>query len=188
MAFFDLLCSGRDDGRNGEVEHLDGDAARPAVTGCATTARIPRTKPVTDPKTAASSPTGTPVAPEAAGMLRHGADDGQLIARKHDKVIQVRFTNPGAMGPRAMGWKPKPMDLKSKTITPLDRKIGAPDTAHDAAVGLFEPKLPNAARCPTRNGTRSWNNSTSARPSGMVPSASTSASSSTRASSPIATE
>ena len=107
-----------------------------------TTARIPRVKPVSDQPTAMRAPSGTPVTPEAAGMLRDAGFDAQMVARQHDVQIQVRFTNPDAMVPRAMGAIPKPMQIKPKTIKPIDREIGAPEGALDASPGLFEPRLP----------------------------------------------
>jgi len=143
MAFFDLLSQAALMGAmmKWNVSMATGKGLPGGVVP-RTTGRIPRTTRVADPKVAAKSPTGTPVAPEAAGMLRHAARDAQLTMRKHDAVAQVRFTNPEALGPRAMGWKPKPPDIKSQTITPIDREIGAPDGALDAAAGLFEPRMP----------------------------------------------
>jgi len=134
MAFWDIVTQGALMGASIKWNHST-ITARP-------TARIPRTQPIRDTQTAAGAPTGTVVAPEAAGMLRAAGLDAQLIARKHDVAIQVRFTNPDAMIPRATGAAPKPMALKSKTLKPIDREIGAPANAQDGAVGLFEPKLP----------------------------------------------
>ena len=108
-----------------------------------TTARIPRVKPVTDQPTAMNAPTGTPVTPEAAGMLRQAGFDAQVVVRAREVQVQVRLTSPDAMVPRAQGALPKSQDLKPKTIRDIDRQIGAPDGAVNGSPGLFEPRLPS---------------------------------------------
>ncbi len=143
MAFFDLLSQAALMGAMMKWNtSMATGTGLPTGIVPRTTGRIPRQKPLTDTATAKSAPSGTPVAPEAAGMLRHGARDGQLVALKNDAAIQVRFTSPDAMPLRAQGFTPKSPLVKSKTIKEIDRQIGAPDAAQNGAAGFFEPKLP----------------------------------------------
>lgn len=75
------------------------------------------------------------------GMPTENARKFQQVAAEQDLVIDVRATNPHAVGWLREGALPKPEAVKAKTIDDLDVRLGAA-RRHRGLVGYFRPALP----------------------------------------------
>lgn len=72
------------------------------------------------------------------GIPEQNQDKIQTYADQHDLVIDVRPTNPDAVGHLQDGAMPKPMAVKDKTVNDADIALGAPAEAK-GLVGRFAP-------------------------------------------------
>jgi hypothetical protein len=105
--------------------------------------RIPREKRLPADADATRAPVGTVIEPNRVGMLDAAAIQVQLVARKHNVIIEVRPTGLESVELRKRGGQPKPPEIKSKTAKAIDYELGLPRDAELGAATMFEPKLPN---------------------------------------------
>jgi len=80
-----------------------------------------------------------------SGISLKAAISLDKIATKYNVAIDMRPTNKGALKLIEEGFTPKPETIKSKSITHLDRQIGAPPNAKIGEIAHFEPTPPNEA-------------------------------------------
>lgn len=82
------------------------------------------------------------------GYSGHQIDDMARLAREENVIIGARSTNVDSMRHIRDGRAvPKPLEVKSKTITKLDTYLGA-SPQDQGLVGYFKPKKPNKADVP----------------------------------------
>jgi hypothetical protein len=75
------------------------------------------------------------------GIPAKSAQGFQRVADVFDVVIKVRPTNKASLPVLEAGGVAKPELIKSKTVTQLDRVLGAPEGS-EGKVGFFQPEMP----------------------------------------------
>jgi hypothetical protein len=85
---------------------------------------------------------GAPVRPAEFGMLPASGRHANMVADKYGININVRPTNLDSLPRLAAGDLPKPMFMKTNTITDLDIALGASPVGK-GRVGYFQPQMPD---------------------------------------------